>query len=196
MAYDARQQLSQVQNKSLHSSELFLSLDELSRQLDIMDSLVSQQTPAQRQVWKRKILELREDANSIRRQGQYYDRMVSANVREQKEREELMTLRHRRRGGADTENVMNDYMEESESLAVSQNLVGELLNSGQSQLNSLVDQRSRMRGVKRLVLEMGNKVGLSNATMRMIERRDTTDAYLVFAGMFITIIVIYFVWLR
>eukprot|EP00560_Eucampia_antarctica_P001268 CAMPEP_0197836030 /NCGR_PEP_ID=MMETSP1437-20131217/27702_1 /TAXON_ID=49252 ORGANISM="Eucampia antarctica, Strain CCMP1452" /NCGR_SAMPLE_ID=MMETSP1437 /ASSEMBLY_ACC=CAM_ASM_001096 /LENGTH=83 /DNA_ID=CAMNT_0043441877 /DNA_START=100 /DNA_END=347 /DNA_ORIENTATION=+ len=83
-----------------------------------MDSLVSQQTPAQRQVWKRKILELREDANSIRRQGQYYDRMVSANVREQKEREELMTLRHRRGGrgrGDDAENAMNDFTEESES---------------------------------------------------------------------------------
>ena len=202
LAYGIRQQLSQVQNNSLNASELFLSIDELHRQLDIMEVLVKEQTiPTQREVWNRKIVELREDANSIKRQGQYYDRMISVNAREQKQREELMTLRHRRNptttsNNTDAETAMNDLTDESESLATSQSLVGELLLSGQTQLNALVDQRNKMRGLKRLVIGMGQKVGLSNATMRMIERRDTTDAYFVFAGMFITILVIYLVYFR
>ena len=39
-------------------------------------------------------------------------------------------------------------------------------------------------------------MGLSNATMRIIERRDVTDAYLVFAGMVVTLIVIYICWFK
>ena len=192
LAYDARQQLSQVQNGVLYPSELYLSLDELERQLDIMDNLVTRETPAQREVWKRKILELREDARSTRRQGEHYDRMVHANVRQQRERDELLTRRRRR--GTGGEHDMNKLAEEAQSLDQSQMMVGELLASGQASLSGLVEQRQRLRGVKRVVLDIGNRLGLSNSTMRIIERRDITDAYLVFGGMIITCIVIYLCW--
>ena len=97
LAYDSRQQLSQVQNGSMHASDLFFSLDELGRQLSLMEQLVQRETPAQREVWRRKILELREDAQSIRRQAQYYDRMVNTNLRQQREREDLMRRRRVRK---------------------------------------------------------------------------------------------------
>eukprot|EP00978_Attheya_sp_CCMP212_P028556 scaffold98964_cov35-Attheya_sp.AAC.1 len=64
LAYDARQQLAQVQNGLLPPSELFMLLEEISRSLDIMENLLSRETPSQREVWRRKILELRDDANS------------------------------------------------------------------------------------------------------------------------------------
>ena len=32
----------------------------------------------------------------------------------------------------------------------------------QAQLNNMIEQRHRMRGVKRMVLSIGNKIGLSN----------------------------------
>ena len=51
-----------------------------------------------------------------------------------------------------------------------------------------------MRWVTRKMFDIGNKVGLSNSTMRMIERRDVTDAYLVFGGMIVTLLVIYFLY--
>ena len=99
-------------------------------------------------------------------------------------------------GLGDAESAMQDYADESVSLAASQNMVGELLMSGQNQLNALIDQRRRMRGVKRMVLNIGNTIGLSHQTMRMIEKRDDTDMHLVFGGMALTCIVIYLVWLR
>lgn len=197
LAYDSRQQLTQVQNNLLSASELFFSLDELIRQLDILEQLLHRETPAQREIWRRKILEVREDASSLRRQGEYYNRMVNANIQVQKEREALLTRRRRRRNnGNDTEMNMLDLAEESGSLASSQNMVGDLLNSGQAQLNSLIEQRNRMRGVKRVVLAIGNKIGLSNQTMGMISKRDTSDAYLVFGGMIVTCFVFYIVWFR
>jgi len=181
-----------VQNGVLYPSELFLSLDELGRQLDIMEQLVLRETPAQRQVWKRKILELREDGAAIRRQGEHYDRMVNANVRQQRERDELLTRRRSRATGA--ENDMQNLAEEAQSLDQSQMMVGDLLSSGEASLTGLVEQRQRMRGVKKMVFDIGNKLGISNSTMRIIERRDITDAYLVFGGMAVTCIVIYFCW--
>jgi Golgi SNAP receptor complex protein 2 len=158
-----------------------------------MDNLVTRETPAQREVWKRKILELRQDALNIRRQGEHFDRMVHANVRQQRERDELLT-RRRKRENPGAEHDMNNLAEEASSLDQSQNMVGDLLNSGQASLGGLVEQRQRMRGVKRVVMDIGNRLGLSNSTMRIIERRDITDAYLVFGGMIVTCIVIYFCW--
>ena len=124
--------------------------------------------------------------------------MVNSNLRVQREREELLTRRRRRSevGLGNAESEMQDYAQESQSLAQSQNMVGELLMSGQAQLSSLIDQRRRMRGVKRMVLNIGNVIGLSQTTMRQIEKRDENDMYLVFAGMFVTCVVIYFVWFR
>ena len=103
LAYDSRQQLSQVQNGILYASELFLSLDELNRQLDIMDKLVLCETPAQREVWRRKIQELREDASAIRRNGEHYDRIANSSVRHQRERDELLTRRRQRKGYSNAE---------------------------------------------------------------------------------------------
>jgi len=126
--------------------------------------------------------------------------MVAANVRHVKEREALLTRRRRALNGSsgstDAERAVNDLTDESQSLFTSQNLVGELLSSGQAQLSSLIEQRQKMKGVKGMVIKMGSKLGLSNSTMRMIERRDATDAYLVFGGMFVTCIVLYLVWFR
>mmetsp|Transcript_14168 Transcript_14168/g.18870 ORF Transcript_14168/g.18870 Transcript_14168/m.18870 type:complete len:208 (-) Transcript_14168:1145-1768(-) len=193
LSYDSRQQLSQVQNGVMHASELFLSLDELNNQLSIMESLIHKETPAKREMWRRKILELREDASSIRRQGEYYNRMVTAGARQKQEREELMRRRRVRKGGGDDyENAMNDLADESQSIEQSHQMVGEIIASGQASLIGLVEQR--LQSAKRALLDIGNKLGLSNSTMRIIERRDITDAYLVFGGMIVTLLVIYFVW--
>lgn len=179
----------------MYPSELYLTLDELSNQLDLMDQLVIRETPAQRQVWKRKILELREESQSIRRQAEHYDRLVNANVRQQRERNELLSRRNR--GGRNNqweEQDLNNYADEASSLRQSQTMVGDLLATGEASLSNLVEQRQRLRGVRRAIFDISNRLGLSNATMRIIERRDITDAYLVLVGMIVTCIVIYVVW--
>lgn len=162
-----------------------------------MDHLVNRETPAQKQVWKRKILELREDSNQIRRQGEHYDRMVHDNLRQQRERDELLTRRRKRRTSAevgDEYNELNHLATEAQSLNQSHVMVDDLLASGQASLNGLVEQRQRMRGIKRVVFDIGNRLGITNSTMRIIERRDISDAYLVLAGMIVTCLVIYFCW--
>jgi len=201
LVYDARQQLSQVQNGILPSSDLDLSLKEFVNLLDIMDSLLTKETPAQRQIWKRKLIELRSDSDNIKQQLHYHERMMHANSKEQQERDELLTLRRRRvqrnnNNNNDVEHAMQNMADESKSLHSSKNMVSELLNSGQAQLGNLKEQRERMSGLKSIVLDMGNRIGVSQSTMRMIERRYVTDFYFVLGGMGVTLLVIYLVWLR
>lgn len=73
-------------------------------------------------------------------------------------------------------------------------MVTGLIDQGEASLNSLVEQRQRMRGFQRTVFDISHRLGLSQATMRIIERRDITDAYFVAGGMVITLLVLYFVW--
>jgi golgi SNAP receptor complex member 2 len=194
LAYDARQQLAQVQNGVMSAPDLLLTLEELSRQLDTMDQLVHRETPAQRLVWNRKILELRHDLQSIQTQANRYDQQVNFNLRHQRERDALLTRRRRRTGtgnGGDEQQDMANLADESRSLHQASIMVDDLLSTGQASLQGLVDQRSRLKGVRKVVWDMGNRLGLTNMTMKIIERRDITDAYLVLAGMVVTCFVIY-----
>ena len=195
LAYDSRQQLAQVQNGILQASELFLSLDELSRQLELMNQLVMRERPAQREVWKRKIQELRVEADGVRRQGDHYDRIVNTNVRQQRERDELLTRRKQRKGFSSVnERDMSNLADEAKSWNQSQNMVNDLIANGEASLNNLVEQRQRMTGVSRFLGQIDDRLGISNSTMKIIERRDITDAYLVAALSVVTLIVIYFTW--
>ena len=189
LAYDARQQLSQVQNGILPVSELFLALDELHRQLDIMESLVTRETPAQREMWKRKIHEVRQNTYDIRKQGEHFDRNFSFNLRQQRERDELLT---RRRIRSKNQSGMEDLTEEYQSIHSSQNMMSDIIGSAESTYTSLRDQRNRFAGISKVLVDIGNVIGITSATMRVIEKRDVSDAYLVAAGMVVTLIVIYF----
>lgn len=192
LAYDARQQLAQVQHGSVPQMELDLVLEELNRQLDLMEELVLKETPAQRQVWKRKISELRQESASLQQQGAAteYSRRSNSHLY-QAQRDEILRRRNRRNNDGDLQNLAD----ENQSLEQSHFMVDELISQGQTSLTSLVEQRQRLRGVSRVVADIGNRLGLTQSTMRIIERRDITDAYLVAAGMAVTILVIYFVWL-
>ena len=179
----------------MYPSDLFVSLDELTRQLEIMEKLVLRETPAQREVWRRKIQELREDAVAIRRQGQHYDRIVNTNVRHQKERDQLLTRRRQRKQYSSTEEQdLSNLADEAQSWQQSHYMVNDLIGQGEAQLAGLVEQRGRLGGITRFMGQIGDSLNISNSTMKIIERRDVTDAYFVLAGCVITCIVIYFVW--
>lgn len=163
--------------------------------MDIMDDLVLRETPAQREVWKRKILELRENIKSLRRLGEDHDRKMNANLRHQRERDELLRRRKQRTTHSNIdEKDMSNLADEAQSLQQSQFIVSDLIGSGEASLNALIDQRQKLGAVTRALMNIGNLLGLSQSTMRIIERRDITDAYLVFGGMIVTCIVLYLVW--
>jgi golgi SNAP receptor complex member 2 len=163
----------------------------------MMSDMVLRETPAQREVWKRKIQALRDEAADIRRQGEHYDRMVNTNVRHQQERNELLTRRrqYKQQVHGSEEQDLSNLADEAKSWQQSQYMVNDLINNGEASYYALKSQRKQMRGISNFLGQIDDRLGISNSTMRIIERRDVTDAYFVLGGCVVTCIVIYFVWL-
>ena len=92
------------------------------------------------------------------------------------------------------ESDMHNYAQEQQSLDQSNMMADSLIAQGEASLQDLVAQRNRLRNVRGVLTDIGNRLGITDSTMRIIERRDITDAYLVAAGMVVTCLVFYFVW--
>lgn len=56
-------------------------------------------------------------------------------------------------------------------------------------LDNLKSQNNMLKDVKRKMLNVANTLGLSGTLIRMIERRNTSDKYVLFGGMFITVVI-------
>lgn len=69
--------------------------------------------------------------------------------------------------------------------------VDDMLSTGHSTLESLRSQRDRLKGVQKIILNMGNTLGLSNHTMKIIEKRISEDKYVLYIGMVVTLLVIF-----
>ena len=68
--------------------------------------------------------------------------------------------------------------------------VDDLLNHGQTILETLRDQRGMMKGIRKKMLDVASMLGMSNTVMRLIERRSETDKYVLFGGTKISKIII------
>lgn len=66
----------------------------------------------------------------------------------------------------------------------------DLIGSGTSILENLRSQRSNLKNIQRRFMDIANTLGLSNTTMRMIERRAREDKFIFYGGIFITLLVI------
>lgn len=68
--------------------------------------------------------------------------------------------------------------------------VDDMLMTGNGVLDSLRSQRDTLKGARKRILDMGNTLGLSNHTMKLIEKRISEDKYVLFGGMAVTLLVI------
>lgn len=66
-----------------------------------------------------------------------------------------------------------------------------MLMSGHSTLDNLKSQRDKLKGVGKRILDIGNTLGLSNHTMRVIEKRISEDKYVLYVGMAVTLLIIF-----
>lgn len=65
-----------------------------------------------------------------------------------------------------------------------------MLATGGSILGSLLNQRETLKGTKNKLTSIGNSLGVSNHTMKLIERRFSEDKYFMFGGMIVTLVII------
>lgn len=107
---------------------------------------------------------------------------------EDTEREHL--LQRRFQSNAETTIELDYSLQHHTQMNNAHTGVDEMLSTGGNILNSLKNQRELLKGARNKMVSIGNTLGLSDHTMRLIERRLTEDKYVMLAGMFVTLLII------
>ena len=92
--------------------------------------------------------------------------------------------------------MMDGLMGESRSLHTADLEIDSLTGNANSVLQTLGQQSAALKGIQRKVLDVASTLGVSNSVIRMIESRQFWDKVLVYAGMILTLALLYFVFLR
>ncbi|XP_050515629.1 probable Golgi SNAP receptor complex member 2 [Diabrotica virgifera virgifera] len=105
------------------------------------------------------------------------------------EREQLLNRRFT--ANPDMTSINIDYaVQHQGSLQNAHRGVDEMLVTGNNTLDSLRSQRATLKGAHKRIMDMANTLGLSNHTMKLIEKRVHEDKFIFLLGVFITVIVI------
>lgn len=67
--------------------------------------------------------------------------------------------------------------------------IDNLLAHGSGIIESLRSQRISLKGAHKRLIDIGNTLGLSNTTMRLIEQRARADGFILVGGMLITVFI-------
>jgi golgi SNAP receptor complex member 2 len=184
-------QLGEVERNSLtvRASDVSLGLNEMSMRLDELDKLVQNEPIKRREDCRRRILHLRNTHqhikasldNWVRRNNQY----------------DLGAQKRALFGNADIEGgkVTDAEIAENASLQSSARMMNDYIAIGQETLSNLISQKDRIKNVQRKVFDILNYLGLSNSIMRVVERRDIVDKWIVYIGMVLIIALLIFVYM-
>ncbi|KAJ6693921.1 hypothetical protein OIU85_004685 [Salix viminalis] len=131
-----------------------------------------------------------EEAGSLK---ESLDRYFARNQRRMKEAQERAELLGRANG--DSSHVLRIFDEEAQAMQSvhnSKRMLADSLSTGAAILSKYSEQRERLKRAQRKALDVLNTVGLSNAVLRLIERRNRFDRWIKYFGMLITLVVLYF----
>ncbi|XP_021763182.1 membrin-11-like [Chenopodium quinoa] len=147
---------------------------------------------SQRDLWKRKVEQVAEEAYSLKESLDKYFMRNQRRMQEAKERAELL-------GGANGESshvlrIFDDEARAMQSAHNSSRMLEDAYSTGVAILSKFAEQRESMKSAHRKLLDVLNTVGLSNSVLRLIERRNRVDTWIKFAGMILTFVVLIMLW--
>ncbi|XP_076896481.1 membrin-11-like [Bidens hawaiensis] len=142
----------------------------------------------QRDLWKRKVEQVAEEAESLR---ESLDRCMQRQQRRMQEAQERAELLGRTNG--ESSHILRIFDEEAQAMESARNssrMLEEATATGTAILAKYSEQRERLKGAQRKALDVLNTLGLSNSVLRIIERRNRVDQWIKYAGMILTLIVV------
>ncbi|OIW02834.1 hypothetical protein TanjilG_29610 [Lupinus angustifolius] len=169
-----------VYNDISQIQSLYVQMDRLWRSIP---------TKSQRDLWKRKVEQVAEEAESLKESLDKYNFRNQKRMTEAKERAELL-----RRVNGDSSHVLRIFDEEAQAMQSVRTSAHELENAnaiGEAILSTIHGQRDRLKSAHRKALDVLNTVGISNSVLRLIERRNRVDQWIKYAGMLLTIIFVF-----
>ncbi|ONK74288.1 uncharacterized protein A4U43_C03F4710 [Asparagus officinalis] len=146
----------------------------------------------QRDLWKRKVEQVAEEGDSLKENLDKLSARQQQRMQEAKERAELM-----QRVNGDGELVLKIFDDEARAMESARNshiMVEEAYSTGVAILSKYAEQKDRLKIAQRKALDILNTVGLSNSVLKLIERRHRVDKWVAYAGMIITVILVYMFW--
>jgi Golgi SNAP receptor complex protein 2 len=147
---------------------------------------------SQRDLWKRKVEQVAEEAESLKESLDRYFQRHQRRIQEVQERAELLG-----RANGDSSHVLRIFDEEAQAMQSARNssrMLEEATATGVAILSKYSEQRDRLKRAQRKALDVLNTLGLSNTVLRLIERRNRVDKWIKYGGMILTVVVLFTVW--
>lgn len=146
----------------------------------------------QRDLWKRKVEQVAEEADSLKGSLNKHAMRQQKKLQEVKERANLLE-----RANGDSQHILRIFDEEAQAMQSARNshmMIEEAYATGVAVLSKYAEQRDRLKRAQRKALDVLNTVGLSNSVLKLIERRHRVDKWIAYAGMMITVVVMFIFW--
>lgn len=169
-------------------NEILSRISQVNANCDRLDVLVFKVPAATRQSAKMKVDQLKYDIRHLQTALSVFQQKRQRREMEETEREQLLT----RRFQANPETTIElDYsLQHHTQLNSAHKGVDDMISTGSNILESLRNQRELLKGARNKMMSIGSTLGLSDHTMRLIERRLSEDKYFMYGGMIITLLVI------
>lgn len=179
------------------TEELLLEIQgkiaEIDRNCEKLDTWPYKLPLTRRQAAKLKVDNLKYDNQHMKAALRIFQSRLLERQREMREREELLNRRWDLNSATkdqETSILIDHSLQHNMSLQNANRGVDDMLRSGSGILEGLRDQRSMLKGTQKRMLDLVNVLGLSDATMRLIDRRVVQDKFILITGMVVTLLVI------
>lgn len=168
----------------------------LSTNAQSLRSLITKEPPSRREVWKAKLRALEEQITELRAGDARCAVRFRKIQTEQMMRDELFQRRPNNDGTVKPGNGQGDAVlrmslaDEHRTLENSDNVVSNILVTGKTALQSLVDQRGKLRQAKTKMYDVLNQIGVDRKIIQSIERRQYSDTILVYSLMVVMLVLL------
>jgi len=184
--------------------EIAVRIEQIIRNCERLDVLVSKEPAAgnRRLNAKVKVDQLKADVRHLQTSFQSLRARQWQREREMRDRDQLLKMRFttneaaaKANGNADssTSVLIDKAIEHNDRLTRSNRAMDDLLGQGSVMLENLRNQRETIKGFRRKMMDVANVLGMSGTVMRLIERRQEGDKYVLWGGMVVTCLVMYLV---
>ncbi|XP_016994871.2 probable Golgi SNAP receptor complex member 2 [Drosophila takahashii] len=159
---------------------------------DRLDVLLFKVPPSQRQSSKLRVDQLKYDLRHLQTSLQTARERRQRRMQEISEREQLLNHRFTANSSQPEETRLQlDYeLQHHSQLGNAHRGVDDMIASGSGILESLISQRMTLGGAHKRIQAIGSTLGLSNHTMKLIERRLVEDRKIFIGGVIVTLLII------
>lgn len=146
-------------------------------------------------LWERRVQDMVADAESFRREAEGRMNMEQQRVDDaMRERRALLGDVNGSKRWGDMRNAELMYAKERDRLQESRTMLDAVLAQGWGIVGQLVSQNTSLKNAKRKVLDIASSAGVASTLLGAVGRRQQGDKWLVYGGMFATLVFFFVVY--